>query len=49
MHSERQEEVKVIPRMGRNNSVDYVRKRIDSNQSIENSRRSRDHTRELQK
>ena len=39
--SERQDNVRVAPKMQRNNSVDYVRRRIESNNSIDNSRRSR--------
>jgi hypothetical protein len=42
--SERQENVRVIPRMERNNSVDYIRRRVDSNNSIDNSRRSRENS-----
>ncbi len=34
MHSEIQDQVNIISRIQRNNSIDYVRKRIDSNQSI---------------
>lgn len=38
-------DVRPMPRMERNNSVDYIRKRVDSNNSIENSRK--DSSREL--
>lgn len=40
--SERQDVVRVIPRMERNNSVDHYRRRIGSNNSIDISKRSKE-------
>ena len=40
MHSERQDQPRPVSRMERNNSLDYIRKRVESNKSIESSRRS---------
>lgn len=39
MHSDRVEDIRPAPRMERNNSLELLRKRIESNQSIDSSRR----------